>query len=175
MFLKSCCPPILNSSPPFEQLNEDSYSKLDVKAYNYSQVDRLTLDNNHLETLSEKLFDMKLHSLLSARNNKLTSVRRWQRNWYILTKGNTILNMFYIGLFQISYDFAKRLRGGGGKLIKLGLNPWLCSCSGGNPSEITVKVWVKRTLDTVIGEDGNFFRGGAGPQFSSRRGRDLST
>ena len=72
--------PILISSPPFEQLNEVSYSKLDVKAYNYSQVDRLTLDNNHLETLSEKLFDMKLHSLLSARNNKLTSVRRWQRN-----------------------------------------------------------------------------------------------
>ena len=27
----------------------------------------------------------------------------------------------------------------------------------------------------VIGEDGNFFRGGAGPQFSSRRGRDFST
>ena len=26
-----------------------------------------------------------------------------------------------------------------------------------------------------IGEDGNFFRGGAGPQFSSRRGRDFST
>ena len=26
-----------------------------------------------------------------------------------------------------------------------------------------------------IGEDGNFFRGGAGPQFSPRKGRDFST
>ena len=27
----------------------------------------------------------------------------------------------------------------------------------------------------IIGEDGNFFRGGAGPQFSPRKGRDFST
>ena len=27
----------------------------------------------------------------------------------------------------------------------------------------------------VIGEDGNFFRGGAGPKISPRRGRDFST
>ena len=27
----------------------------------------------------------------------------------------------------------------------------------------------------IIGGDGNFFRGGAGPQFSPRRGRDFST
>ena len=31
------------------------------------------------------------------------------------------------------------------------------------------------TRQTSIGEDGIFFRGGAGPQFSPRRGRDFST
>ena len=30
-------------------------------------------------------------------------------------------------------------------------------------------------LIVFIGEDGIFFRGGAGPQFSPRRGRDFST
>ena len=30
-------------------------------------------------------------------------------------------------------------------------------------------------LDNSIGEDGNFFRGGAGPKISPRRGRDFST
>ena len=38
------------------------------------------------------------------------------------------------------------------------------SCSG-----------IRTYVVSVIGEDGIFFRGGAGPQFSSRRGRDFST
>ena len=31
------------------------------------------------------------------------------------------------------------------------------------------------TIYVIIGEDGIFFRGGAGPQFSPRRGHDFST
>ena len=38
---------------------------------------------------------------------------------------------------------------------------------------IDITATLKRSL--IIGEDGIFFRGGAGPQFSPRRGCDFST
>ena len=37
-------------------------------------MDSLTLDNNQLESLPEKLLEMNLRLLFSARKNKLTSV-----------------------------------------------------------------------------------------------------
>ena len=58
------------------QLDENSFSGLKVKEHHYDEVNNLTLDSNLLQSLPEKLLDMKLKVAFSARNNNLTSVRK---------------------------------------------------------------------------------------------------
>ena len=56
------------------QLDSRAFSNLNVKKHNYSEVDKLYLDNNQLDSLPEKLLKMRLKVRFSARNNKLTTV-----------------------------------------------------------------------------------------------------
>ena len=56
------------------QLDSEAFSILRVEDHNYDEVDNLTLDNNLLEYLPEKLLEMKLGLSFSAKHNKLTSV-----------------------------------------------------------------------------------------------------
>ena len=56
------------------QLDSHAFSNLNVKKHNYSEVDKLYLDNNQLDSLPEKLLKMRLKVRFSARNNKLTTV-----------------------------------------------------------------------------------------------------
>ena len=56
------------------QLDSQAFSNLNVKKHNYSEVDKLYLDNNQLDSLPEKLLKMRLKVRFSARNNKLTTV-----------------------------------------------------------------------------------------------------
>ena len=58
----------------FFQLDSHAFSNLNVKKHNYSEVDKLYLDNNQLDSLPEKLLKMRLKVRFSARNNKLTTV-----------------------------------------------------------------------------------------------------
>ena len=58
----------------FFQLDSQAFSNLNVKKHNYSEVDKLYLDNNQLDSLPEKLLKMRLKVRFSARNNKLTTV-----------------------------------------------------------------------------------------------------
>ncbi len=62
------------SSCSILQLDSVAFSLLDVSEQNYDSVDSLNLDSNVLEELPEKLLDMKLELMFSARNNKLTDV-----------------------------------------------------------------------------------------------------
>ena len=62
------------SSYKFFQLDSQAFSNLNVKKHNYSEVDKLYLDNNQLDSLPEKLLKMRLKVRFSARNNKLTTV-----------------------------------------------------------------------------------------------------
>ena len=56
------------------QLDSEAFSILKVNDHNYDEVDNLTLDRNKLETLPEKLLEMKLGLSFSAKHNQLTSV-----------------------------------------------------------------------------------------------------
>ena len=58
------------------QLDSEAFSILRVPEHNYDEVDNLTLDNNLLEALPEKLLEMKLAIGFSATSNRLTSVRQ---------------------------------------------------------------------------------------------------
>ena len=66
----------------FFQLDSEAFSILRVSDHNYDEVDNLTLDSNQLETLPEKLLEMKLGLSFSAKHNKLTSVSRLKKMDY---------------------------------------------------------------------------------------------
>ncbi|TRY68648.1 hypothetical protein TCAL_07683 [Tigriopus californicus] len=83
------------------KLNSRSFSFLKVEEHNYKDVDNLTLDKNRLQTLPEKLLDMKLGLSFSAKYNNLTS---------------------------IPYDFSQRLMKTTA-VIKMSNNPWTCTCT----------------------------------------------
>jgi Leucine-rich repeat (LRR) protein len=82
------------------KLDSQAFSILKVDEHNYDEVDNLTLDNNRLVTLPEKLLEMKLGLSFSAKKNKLTS---------------------------IPYDFSQRLVKTTA-VIRLSNNPWKCTC-----------------------------------------------
>ena len=52
------------------QLNGEAFDLLRVEEHNYDEVDNLTLDNNDLDSLPEKLLEMRLGLSFSARNNR---------------------------------------------------------------------------------------------------------
>lgn len=82
-------------------LNNSAFDILDVKKYNYHEVDSLTLDNNRLESLSEKLLEMNLGLRFSAKNNTLTDIS-----------------------YDVSQELIRKTA-----VILLANNPWKCTCS----------------------------------------------
>lgn len=63
---------------PILQLSSQSFTLLKVQDHHYDEVDNLTLDSNLMDSLHEKLLEMKLKLAFSARDNQLTTVRIYQ-------------------------------------------------------------------------------------------------
>ncbi len=95
---------------------------LRVQEHNYDEVDNLTLDNNSLESLSEKLLDIKLGLGFSARQNKLTSVRGLQKQ----ASSHALISII-LSSAQLPYDFSQHLLKST-SVIHLAHNPWKCAC-----------------------------------------------
>ncbi len=59
-------------------MDDSSFSSLRVPSQHYGEVEALRLDGNGLETLPEKLLEMRLNRAFSARDNRLKTVRVFQ-------------------------------------------------------------------------------------------------
>eukprot|EP00096_Caligus_rogercresseyi_P007072 TRINITY_DN2441_c0_g1_i1.p1 TRINITY_DN2441_c0_g1~~TRINITY_DN2441_c0_g1_i1.p1 ORF type:complete len:502 (-),score=79.63 TRINITY_DN2441_c0_g1_i1:100-1605(-) len=81
-------------------INGSAFEGLKVIEQNYDEVDNLTINDNKLESLPEKILEMRLGLSFSARNNKLKT---------------------------ISYDMSQRLVRTT-TVVELSGNPWRCSC-----------------------------------------------
>lgn len=92
------------------KLNDSSFDILDPNKHRYNYVDHLTLDNNQLT--------------LTLDNNQLTSLLEIPLSIHFSIRKNNITS--------ISYEVSKKLSDSA--YLKLGKNPWLCSCLGGSPT-----------------------------------------
>ena len=81
-------------------MDNRSFAKLQVSNDNYAEVESLHLDDNLLDSFSEKLLDMRLNWAFSATLNQITT---------------------------IPYDFSQRLILKTDS-VELSGNPWICTC-----------------------------------------------
>ena len=86
----------------YNNLSDKSYDDLNISVQHYSDLSGIILSHNKFNTINPKLNKLKLHRQFEADHNNIS---------------------------RIPYDFSLLLQSFPKTKIKLGHNPWLCSCN----------------------------------------------
>ena len=86
----------------YNNLSDQCYDDLNISVQHYSDLSGIILSHNHFNTINPKLNKLKLHRQFEADHNNIS---------------------------RIPYDFSLLLQSFPKTKIRLGHNPWLCSCN----------------------------------------------